>query len=197
MYLIVAGSGKTSRANTEALLKDYFDKVGLDNVHLVLPYVTDPDVVQTQALQLILDLTEEPAVTTFSSEADDMYGEFVSSESPYLDAANFAKANAVALIAPNDDDPKTLDILWACKKHNITVLDISNGLLEVFVSENAAPSEVMSAPEEELDTPEDDDEEETAESKEAEILYALDVLADYLANAVVNKLLYRALGGKE
>lgn len=198
--VLVAGSGETSRANVEALMEDHYHANG-DNGLVVIAFDKRPSSGQIWAAQVAssknLDvLIISPPDCSFDGVPRSSY---IESLTPYKTAVD-SLVNGEAFILWSDDDPASMEVLAECKAAGIPAGDLCNGLVEIIPAsdlEVEGPTEfpkleelvtsptVFSEPEE----AEDEEELEDDEEEEDDPVYgALLILADYIADAVVERL---------
>ena len=135
-FVLVAGSGESSRANTEALMEDFYYAKGAEGT-LVLAYEKMPTKSQIFAAQYakenkkeIMVFCHDDAQTTGIPGASQS-----ASNSPVKDATEFLKGqDAVAFLLWAEDD---VDLLVQCKESGIPAQNLCDGL--VPLNEIAAP----------------------------------------------------------
>jgi len=179
-YVLVAGSGETSRANVEALMDDHYYANG-DAGTLVLSFEGKPSQGQVYAAQFAKDRAKNIMVfCTPDSETNAITNtaHFNRVENPVVHALELieGKINA-AFILWNDDDEKTLELLEFCTEDNIPCFDLTDGLIKLGAPTTKSVKTVM--PEIEATTsdsipfipdyvPDVDEEEDEAEEDEEE-----------------------------
>lgn len=204
-YVLVAGSGETSRANVEALMDDHYYANGAAGT-LVLAFEGRPSQGQVYAAQFAKDKAKNITVfCTPDSETNAITNtaQFNRVENPVVHALELieGKTNAAFLLW-NDDDEKTLELLEFCTEDNIPCFDLTDGLLKLGAPTTKSVKVVM--PEIEATTsdsipfipdyvPDVDEEEDEAEEDEEEdfeetIMDAMYSLARMIAATVVEQL---------
>lgn len=153
-YVLVAGTGDTSRANIEALMEDYYYANG-DGGVLVLAYKDAPSRSQTYAAQYAVDCKKdimvfcrEDAKTAGIPNASVTFSDF-----PYVEATEYIKdQQGIAQLLWNAEDAKEdAVILQECLSKGIRAYNLCDGLVpldNVSVPE-PAPQEQVKAPKEE------------------------------------------------
>jgi len=204
-YVLVAGSGETSRANVEALMDDHYYANGAAGT-LVLAFEGRPSQGQVYAAQFAKDKAKNITVfCTPDSETNAITNtaQFNRVENPVVHALELieGKTNAAFLLW-NDDDEKTLELLEFCTEDNIPCFDLTDGLLKLGAPTTKSVKVVM--PEIEATTsdsipfipdyvPDVDEEEDEAEEDEEEdfeetIMDAMYSLARMIAATVIEQL---------
>ena len=204
-YVLVAGSGETSRANVEALMDDHYYANGAAGT-LVLAFEGRPSQGQVYAAQFAKDKAKNITVfCTPDSETNAITNtaQFNRVEKPVVHALELieGKTNAAFLLW-NDDDEKTLELLEFCTEDNIPCFDLTDGLLKLGAPTTKSVKVVM--PEIEATTsdsipfipdyvPDVDEEEDEAEEDEEEdfeetIMDAMYSLARMIAATVIEQL---------
>jgi hypothetical protein len=147
-YVLVAGTGETSRANIEALMEDYYYANG-DGGVLVLAYKDAPSRSQTYAAQYAVDCKKdimvfcrESAKTTGIPNATVNFADF-----PYVAATDFLKDNrAIAQLLWNaEDTTEDEQILEQCFSKEISAYNLCDGLLPLSVTEKTVQEPVIEA----------------------------------------------------
>jgi hypothetical protein len=205
-YILVAGNGKSSRANIEGLIEDYFySKPG--TAVLVLGFDKEPSVGQTYAAQYAKDRAKDiivfcskgastsgiPAATI--SERDD----FKTSLTDFL-----AGEDAVGFLLWEDTDDASVEALKALSGVGIRCMDLTNGLLPLEAVEGSPEPIAPAIPQQEMlleveedeeleededEDPEEDEEQEALEDALYEAVYPFaEVLADAFAEALIERL---------
>lgn len=128
MYVFIAGTGVTSRANLEALVEDYFYSKGKEAV-LLLAFDKTPSQGQIFAAQYAKDKGKD--VVIFCQEnanvASFPNASFTNSKTPVLDALNnFSEATVMLLW--DDSDPNCLAALEFCNINNVKPYNLCEGL---------------------------------------------------------------------
>jgi hypothetical protein len=204
-YVLVAGSGETSRANVEALMDDHYYANGAAGT-LVLAFEGRPSQGQVYAAQFAKDRAKNITVfCTPDSETNAITNtaQFNRVENPVVHALELieGKTNAAFLLW-NDDDEKTLELLEFCTEDNIPCFDLTDGLMALGAPKTKSVKTVM--PDIEATTsdsipfipdyvPDVDEEEDEAEEDEEEdfeetIMDAMYSLARMIAATVVEQL---------
>ena len=204
-YVLVAGSGETSRANVEALMDDHYYANGAAGT-LVLAFEGRPSQGQVYAAQFAKDKAKNITVfCTPDSETNAITNtaQFNRVENPVVHALELieGKTNAAFLLW-NDDDEKTLELLEFCTEDNIPCFDLTDGLMALGAPKTKSVKTVM--PDIEATTsdsipfipdyvPDVDEEEDEAEEDEEEdfeetIMDAMYSLARMIAATVVEQL---------
>lgn len=201
--VLVAGSGETSRANVEALMEDHYHANG-DNGLVVIAFDKRPSTGQIWAAQVAssknLDvLIISPPDCSFDGVPRSSY---IESMTPYKTAIDNL-TNGEAFILWSDDDPASMEVLAECKAAGIPAGDLCNGLVEIIPAstleveepvefpklEKLVKSETVFVDESEGELENEVEEEDFEDDEEDDPLYsALMILADYIADAVVEKL---------
>ena len=135
-FVLVAGNGESSRANTEALMEDHYYAKGADGT-LVLSYEKQPTKSQIFAAQYAKENNKELMV--FCHEDAQTTGIPGASQSasnqPTQDAVAFLKdQDATAFLLWAEDD---VDVLAACMGAGIPAFNLCDGL--VPLNEISAP----------------------------------------------------------
>jgi len=207
-YVLVAGSGKTSRANIEALLEDHYYAKG-KNGTLVVTYQTKPSPEQVQAIQFSKDKDKDLLLfTTANGRFDGAPSASVElSDDPVSSALSFLKGlDASAFLLWADEDSDCQNILALAKEVGIPCFDLTEGLLPLTPSEDIKPSQTPVIPEQETleykskkeeDEEEDDEEEEEEDDDEDEdeeeyeemddVYFGLEAIAKFIAKEVAKQ----------
>lgn len=204
-YVLVAGSGETSRANVEALMDDHYYANG-DAGTLVLAFEGKPSQGQVYAAQFAKDRAKNITVfCTPDSETNAITNtaQFNRVQNPVVHALELieGKVNAAFLLW-NDDDEKTLELLEFCTEDNIPCYDLTDGLVVLGKPTTKSVKPVM--PEVEAttsdaipfipdyvpdeDEEEDEDEEDAEDNFEEVIIDAVYELARMISATVVEQL---------
>ena len=147
-YVLVAGTGETSRANIEALMEDYYYANG-DGGVLVLAYKDAPSRSQTYAAQYAVDCKKDIMVfcrdnakTTGIPNATVNFADF-----PYIDATDFLKDNgAIAQLLWNaENTTEDEQILEQCVSKEILAYNLCDGLIPLSVTEKTVQEPVVEA----------------------------------------------------
>jgi hypothetical protein len=208
-YVLVTGSGTTSRANLEALMEDHFYANDRDGQGVVLlAYEEKPSQGQTFAAQLAKDKGKDIIVlTTEAGRFDGLPGASVKVEAEPIKAASkmMAGERSVAFILWSDEDEECIDTLSHCKGVSVPCFNLTDGLNALNSPEDLKPSvkpiipkaeTIKEAEEEPVDgedeEEEDDDEDEEDDEEEDEladdIYYGIQALVQAIAKAVVAEL---------
>jgi hypothetical protein len=147
-YVLVAGTGETSRANIEALMEDYYYANG-DGGVLVLAYKDAPSRSQTYAAQYAVDCKKD--IIIFCREGAKTAGipnatvNFVNF--PYSEATAFLEGQgAIAQILWNSEDTsQDTDIVQACTDRGILAYNLCDGLLPLSVIEKTVQEPIVEA----------------------------------------------------
>ena len=204
-YVLVAGSGETSRANVEALMDDHYYANGTAGT-LVLAFEGRPSQGQVYAAQFAKDRAKNITVfCTPDSETNAITNtaQFNRVENPVVHALELieGKTNAAFLLW-NDDDEKTLELLEFCTEDNIPCFDLTDGLMALGAPKTKSVKTVMPAIEAttsdsipfipdyvpDVDEEEDEAEEDEEEDFEETIMDAMYSLARMIAATVVEQL---------
>lgn len=204
-YVLVAGSGETSRANVEALMDDHYYANGTAGT-LVLAFEGRPSQGQIYAAQFAKDRAKNITVfCTPDSETNAITNtaQFNRVENPVVHALELieGKTNAAFLLW-NDDDEKTLELLEFCTEDNIPCFDLTDGLMALGAPKTKSVKTVMPAIEAttsdsipfipdyvpDVDEEEDEAEEDEEEDFEETIMDAMYSLARMIAATVVEQL---------
>lgn len=167
-HIIVVGSGKTSRANIEALIDDYI--YANPKVKFTL--------YSTQGL-----LSEGQAwLKTYLTDKEIAYGsESLLEITPEVKTAMF--------ILWDDEDPESANCLAIAKERNIPAFDLTDGLVAITPTDNLVVVEAPHIPEKEqiseevLETPEEDEDE-----YEDPLYEAIHIIAGIFAEAIATEL---------
>lgn len=206
-YVLVAGSGETSRANVEALMDDHYYANGNDGT-LVLSFIKKPTQGQIYAAQFAKD--KDKKIVVFCDDEAEVNAIPNSAEknrtsSPVTDAIALISGKiSSAFLLWNDEDEESLELLNGCKKAEVPCFNLTDGLLTLTAVKGAgkpvAPimPEIETTtsdsfpyiPEYELDEEEEEDEEETEEEESFEetVMDALYGLARMIAATVIEQL---------
>lgn len=139
-FVLVAGNGESSRANTEALMEDHYYAKGAEGT-LVLAYDKQPTKSHIFAAQYAKENNKD--IMVFCNEDAQTTGIPGASQSPTAqpvkDAVSFLKGqNAVAFLLWTEDD---VDILVECKNAEIPAVNLCDGL--VPLNEISAPKPIQ------------------------------------------------------
>jgi len=197
-YVIVAGSGSTSRANLEALMEDHFYAHGADGV-VVLPYEIKPSQGQVFAAQLAKDKNKELIVYTKSGKFEGLPTSTMV-EGLAKDAANdFKKEKSFAFLLWDDEDPNSVNLL--ADLDGIPCFDLTDGLKSMSsadVTRMEAPvipeQETIKVEAEQVEDEEDDEEEDLSEEEDLDeadeeimenLYYGVQAIAQIFAQALI------------
>ena len=189
-YILIAGSGETSRANIESLLEDNIYASG-GNVVFVLAYNKNPNQGHKFVAQLAKDKGKD--IIIFANEDANFEGittsSYYESEQPVIDAAKFVKGKtASAYILWNDEDERCLTTVNVCSKAGIKCFNLTEGLVPLNPTE---PIEAPNIPEAEMVSEDEEDEDEEDDDEpdlEDDIFYGVQALVKAIAKAVVAEL---------
>lgn len=154
-FILIAGNGTSSRANSEALMEDYFYANGANGA-LVIAYTGGPTKSQTVAAQYAKEQNKD--VIVFCSKGAMTAGlpgaTITESENPLLTAFEFIKGQKAWVFNLFNEDQVNLDILNYSAEFGIEAFDLTNGLLPMAVSAvQNIPSEPLAVEEEALPLP--------------------------------------------
>lgn len=208
-YVLVAGSGKTSRANVEALMDDHYLAHGEKGV-LVLPIKDRPSEGQVWAAQFATDSKKEVLVIAAPGAKFDGIPHASMAESP--NPVEYAVSDVIkgetssAFLLWEDEDEDCANALAICKQFAIPAYDLTNGLATIQAAPGLAvttpppvpiqetipePSKAPSEPFDEASEEEDElEEEEYDEEEELEVsfLAVIETIAQIFARAVVDEI---------
>lgn len=147
VYVLIAGTGVTSRANLEALVEDYFYAKNKEAV-LLLAFDKTPSQGQIFAAQYAKDKGKD--VVIFCQEGANIASfpsaSFTNSKTPVLDALkNFSEATIMLLW--DDSDANCLTALEFCNENNLKPHNLCEGLT-LIPNKTSHPVEVEEAEEE-------------------------------------------------
>lgn len=147
VYVLIAGTGVTSRANLEALVEDYFYAKNKEAV-LLLAFDKTPSQGQIFAAQYAKDKGKD--VVIFCQEGANIASfpsaSFTNSKTPVIDALkNFSEATVMLLW--DDSDANCLAALEFCNENNLKPHNLCEGLT-LIPNKTSHPVEVEE-PEEE------------------------------------------------
>ena len=145
IYVLIAGTGVTSRANLEALVEDYFYAKNKEAV-LLLAFDKTPSQGQIFAAQYAKDKGKD--VVIFCQEGANVSSfqtaSFTNSKTPVLDALK-GFSEATVMLLWDDSDANCLAALEFCKENGIKALNLCEGL--TVVSAAVAKEEPVEEPE--------------------------------------------------
>lgn len=194
-YILIAGSGETSRANIESLLEDNIYASG-GHVVFVLAYNKNPNQGHKYVAQLAKDKVKDVIIfandnASFEGISSVTYNE---SANPVNDAAEFLKGKkASAYILWNDDDERCLTMVNTCCDAGIKCYNLTEGLVPLgpttpIEAPNIPISEMVFEEEIEDDDEEDEDDEEDDEEEpdlDDDIYFGIQAFVKAIAKAVV------------
>lgn len=204
-FIIVAGTGQSSRANIEALLEDYVYGNGQDVV-FVLSYDTKPSQGQIFVSQFAKDKNKD--IIIVANENANYEGiasaSVFLSDDPNKKLTEFCKGKkAVAFLLTDDEDLGTNDLVGTFVNNGIPAFDLCEGLMPLKYSEVEKAVEFPEAEtiedEDDLEEPEDPEDEyedsldELEEDELAdEVYFGIQALVKLIAREVVNELANRS-----
>jgi dihydroxyacetone kinase-like predicted kinase len=145
-YVLIAGSGVTSRANLEALVEDYFYAKGKEVV-LLLAFEKTPSQGQIFAAQyakdkgkdIVIFCQEGANVTSFSSAS------FTNTPAPIVDALK-SFSEATVMLLWDEADPNCLTALETCQSSGIKAHNLCEGLTVISNSSIEKPNSKVEKP---------------------------------------------------
>ena len=171
-FVLVSGSGATSRGNIEALMEDHYYRNGEKGV-LVLAFRTpSPQIVYTA--QFSKDRGKDIVVFTVDgAKTDGIPGATINFvDDPIRGAVDFIKGTkASSFVLWSDEDPDSQNVLAACKEAEVPCYDLTEGLIPLTPAADVKFTEAPSIPAQENlsdEEEEDDDAEEEEEEEEYE-----------------------------
>jgi len=183
-YVMIAGSGQTSRANVEALVEDYVYGHGQD-VIFVLIYDKKPSQGQTFVAQLAKDKSKEVLIfCPESASYDGLPASSVSHSDTPLEAAcsKLKKTDHVAFVLVDDEDESTNKVLSVFAKNDVPTFDLTEGLMPIAFNPKSVEETKVEMPEaemlEEADEPEDEEEFEDLLSDIEDMVEEADLVDD-------------------
>lgn len=210
-YLLVAGNGKTSRNNVEALLNDYVVllRQRKNEPIIVLVYDDKPSEGQVWASHYAKDqgiscvvYTRKDA-STMAVQTATLY----ESETPYKEASKLVKGDSLAygFLLWDDEDQSCFDALSTFSSKGISCYDLTNGLYDIAPASGLKPVTTPQPPvqerivhkaQEKLEESVEDDEEEFEdededEEEEDEVTQDEDMEEIYLAIETMGKVMAR------
>jgi hypothetical protein len=198
--IIIVGNGKTSRANVEALIDDYF--YAYPELTVYVAVYDGPSEGQVWAVQYAEE--KGKSIVALASDNAKTFGV----PNKYLDETRYSSPlRSILELAPeadlfmlwDDEDTVCLDALAMATEFGVTALDLTNGLFEIKPAANLTESvkpeipkqEIIKAEEEESEEEEPEDEEEW-EEVEAEsddpVRDAINALAAVIANEIAESI---------
>jgi hypothetical protein len=202
-YVLVAGSGTSSRANIEALIEDHVYANGPDVV-FVLPFKDKINQGQLFLAQYAKDKGKELIV--FAPPSADLSttpsASFSPSENPLSEAINFVKGErSWVFLLWNDEDAQLVQAVNICADANLKVYDLTDGLnligrtepVEITIPVIPEAEQVQLTLLDELEDDEDDFEDEVVEDEEDEdeLIDVMYSLVDTLTEIVTKRALKR------
>jgi len=195
---LIVGSGKSSRANIEALLDDYF-YMNKKDVLVILPVVSAPSEGQIFAaqytkdsgIQLLVSARQDVSLTGLPSAT------LVDAENPVAEVfANLQNSKDAVdiLILWDDDDPACTEALAWAKKLGTQALDLTNGMIAITPADDLEVPAVVLIPEQEslkddfVDVEDPDDDEDSEEYDTDELYEALATLVRFIAPMLVQEM---------
>ena len=137
MHIIIAGTGKSSRNNTEALLEDYLSSN--PDIKLVIPAFRGAFTpTQMHAAQLFND-KERPVIAIIRKDLEysempeySTSVELLETDDMLKEALRHTKGQKEGVfIAWNDDDPLSTALLQGATRIKVAAQDLTNGLLTI------------------------------------------------------------------
>ena len=215
-YVMVVGSGQTTRPNLEALMEDHYYANGAGGV-LLLPYTDKPSTAQIFAAQYAKDKNVKVVGISNKPSADEAhFSSLAIAEEPIEHAVFMMKGStAASFILWNDDDPQSLEALALSLNEGIACFDLTAGLSPIsnpgnikleekpkFPVQETLPSATPSShideeeyedeDEEDID---DEDEDEDSEDEQVEeqvmddLYFGIKALAKLIAKEITKELL--------
>lgn len=179
-YVMVVGSGQSTRPNLEALMEDHYYANGAGGV-LLLPYTDKPSTAQIFAAQYAKDKNVKVIGVSTKPGADEShFSSLAIAEEPIAHAVSLMKGStATSFILWNDDDPESLEALALSSNAGIQCFDLTAGLAPINNPGNLKLEEkpkfpvqetipVAALPEEEEDEDEYEDEEDEDEEDDSD-----------------------------
>lgn len=202
-YVLVAGSGKTSRANVEALMDDHYLANG-EKGYLVLPINKRPTDAQNWAAQFAADSKKDIIIFAKSDAKFDtiQHASFAPADNPLEAAIATIKGDkSAAFLAWDDEDEECTDSLALCKEYGVPVFDLTNGLVPIYGVENLQTTNRPAPPiqetlfEDAVIVQEAEGEEEVLEGEEeyddeieVTVTAAIEMIAQIFATAIVDEI---------
>jgi hypothetical protein len=200
-YLVIAGTGETSRANVEALIEDYIYGHGQD-VTFVLPYEKRPSQGQIFAAQLAKDKSKD--ILLFCKE-DANYEGLPSSSVSHSDrpletaCAKLKDTNIVAFVLVDDEDPSINETLSVFSEYKVPAFDLTEGLMPIKFNPGAVEvkTEVAIPEAEEMPEPEEEDEDDLDDFEDLDDLEDEELAEDfYLGVQALAKMIAREVAAE-
>jgi hypothetical protein len=172
--ILVAGNGKTSRANVEALIDDYIHANPKVVIHL---YSTDR---LSEGQVWLKQYLEEKEIEHHTK----------------LGSLEVPKGKTAMFILWDDEDNDSLIALSAAKETDTPAFDLTNGLVALVppsdlpkVEASKMPVQEMLPVDEAVVTPDSDDEEDDEDSDYEDPLYeAIQIIAEIFAESIAREL---------
>lgn len=204
-YVLVAGNGKTSRANVEALMDDHYYANG-DAGTLIIPVLDKPTEGQIWAAQFAKDNNKQITIIAKPGASYEVLPKtaYLESANPLEESVAAIKGHdSVAFLLWSDEDENCSDILALCKEYGVDAKDLTNGLTNIHATDGlkfearppvpvqeTLPVKVKEEEEEEDEEEEEEDDEELEEDDELDydLVGALQTIAEFIASYVVDEL---------
>ena len=211
-YVMVVGSGQSTRQNLEALMEDHYYANGAGGT-LVLPFNDKPSNAQIFAAQYAKDKNIKVVGVSSTPPTSESFFNAVSLvDNPIEYAVSIMKGSpATSFILWNDDDPESLEALARSSAEGIPSFDLTAGLSPItapgnikveekpkFPAQETIPAPVVEEVEEEDDAElededeeleEDEDEEEVEEQTMDDLYFGVKAFAKLIAKEVARELL--------
>jgi hypothetical protein len=168
-YVLVTGSGTTSRGNVEALLEDHYYNQTAPTT-LVLAFKS-PTPQHVYAAQFSRDKGKDIIVfAPETAKTDGVPSATINfSEDPIKSAAKFLTGtSASSFVLWSDEDPDSQNVLAACKEAGIPCYDLTEGLIPLTPTADVKFAETPKIPDQENLTDEEEDVEDDEEEEEEE-----------------------------
>lgn len=146
-FVVVAGSGSTSRANVETLLEDYLYSRNHKDYMLVLPFEEKPSQGQVYAYQIaegmgVATLVVAPKEAKFGNIAKSTLVE--AEDLTQALEENFSGEEAEVFLLWSDEDPACQAVLSVCKTLGLSAYDLCMGLVPIHTEAAVeAPKKVL------------------------------------------------------
>ena len=190
-YIMVVGSGKSSRVNIESLLDDYLVSIPEEKT-LILPIFGKPTEGQVFAAQFAKDQRIDiVAVATASDDLTTLPAVTVTETKNVLEEAFKPLDDQVmgVFILWNDDDEVSAQALAKAKDMGLSAHDLTNGLLPITPADNLSVQVPSPAPIPEVETDISDEDDEDEEMNEYdELIYAVETLAKFMAKIIIEEI---------
>jgi hypothetical protein len=154
-FILIAGNGASSRANTEALMEDYYYAHG-ENGTLVIAYKGGPTKSQTVAAQYAKDKNKDILVfcTKNAMTAGIPSATVSESDDPFASAFEFISGKKAWVFNLYNEDETNTAIMAQSAEKGFEAFDLTNGLLPMAaVMAQNVPSEPLAEEEEALPLP--------------------------------------------